>query len=37
MTDQRLQAQGMEIKNYKSTGNGIFKDEYKRNILARLR
>ena len=37
MTDQRLQAQGMEIKNYKSTGNGIFKDEYKRNILALLR
>ncbi len=36
-TDQRLQAQGLEIKNYKATGKGIYKDEYKKNILAKLR
>lgn len=36
-TDQRLQAQGLEIKNYKATGKGIYKDEYKKNILAKLK
>lgn len=36
-TNQRLQAQGLEIKNYTATGKGIYKDEYKKNILAKLR
>lgn len=35
--DQRLKNQGREVKDYKSTGKGIFKDEYKKNILAKLR
>lgn len=36
-TEQRLLASGIEIKNYKAIGNGIFRDEYKRNILAKLK
>lgn len=36
-TEQRLLASGLEIKNYKATGKGIFRDEYKKNILAKLR
>lgn len=35
--EQRLVASGMEVKNYKATGKGIFKDEYKKNILAKLK
>ncbi len=36
-TNQRLQTLGIEGKDYKSTGKGIFKDEYKKNILAKLK
>lgn len=36
-TEKRLLASGIEIKNYKAIGNGIFRDEYKRNILAKLK
>ena len=35
--DQRLKAAGLEVKTYKATGAGIFKDEYKKNILNQLR
>ena len=35
--DQRLKAAGLEIKTYKDTGAGIFKDEYKKNILSQLK
>lgn len=36
-TEKRLLASGIEIKNYKAIGNGIFRDEYKKNILANLK
>ena len=36
-TEQRLIASGLEVKNYKATGIGIFKDEYKKNILAKMK
>ena len=35
--DQRLKAAGIEVKSYKATGAGIFKDEYKKNILSQLK
>ncbi|MFA7420996.1 MAG: M48 family metalloprotease [Melioribacteraceae bacterium] len=35
--DQRLKAAGLEVKTYKATGAGIFKDEYKKNILNQLK
>lgn len=35
-TNKRLQSAGIEIKDYKSTGNGIFKEEYRKNILEPL-
>ncbi|MDP3582007.1 MAG: M48 family metalloprotease [Ignavibacteria bacterium] len=35
--DQRLKTAGIEVKTYKATGAGIFKDEYKKNILSQLR
>lgn len=35
--DQRLKAAGIEVKTYKAAGAGIFKDEYKKNILSQLR
>lgn len=35
--DQRLQAAGIPVKNYKATGAGIFKEEYKKNILSQLK
>ncbi|KAF0141951.1 MAG: peptidase M48 family [Stygiobacter sp.] len=35
--DQRLKAAGLEVKTYKATGAGIFKDEYKKNILSQLK
>lgn len=35
--DQRLKNAGIEVKTYKATGAGIFKDEYKKNILSQLR
>ncbi|MBI3123097.1 MAG: M48 family metalloprotease [Ignavibacteriales bacterium] len=35
--DQRLQAAGIPVKNYTATGAGIFKDEYKKNILSQLK
>ncbi len=36
-TEQRLLTSGMEIKNYKATGKGIFRDEYRKNILAKMK
>ena len=36
-TEERLMASGMEVKNYKATGKGIFRDEYKKNVLAKLK
>jgi predicted Zn-dependent protease len=36
-TEERLMASGMEVKNYKAAGKDIFKDEYKKNILAKLK
>lgn len=35
--NQRLQAAGIPVKDYKATGAGIFKDEYKKNILSQLK
>jgi len=35
--DQRLKAAGLEVKTYKAAGAGIFKDEYKKNILNQLK
>ncbi len=35
--DQRIKAAGLAPMNYKSTGKGIFKDEYRKNILAKLK
>ncbi|MEW6654102.1 MAG: M48 family metalloprotease [Bacteroidota bacterium] len=34
--DQRLNTAGIPIKDYKATGAGIFKDEYKKYILSQL-
>jgi predicted Zn-dependent protease len=36
ITEQRLKDSSIQIKNYKATGNGIFKDEYKKNISLKL-
>lgn len=36
-TEQRLQAAKIELKNYKSTGSGIFREEYRKNILAKMK
>ncbi len=36
-TEERLASSGIEIKHYTDSGNGIFKDSYKRNISDRLR
>jgi beta-barrel assembly-enhancing protease len=36
-TEQRLKDAGIQIKTYKATGQGIFKDEYKKNISSKLR
>jgi predicted Zn-dependent protease len=35
-TNKRLQQANIEIKDYKAIGNGIFKDEYRKNILEPL-
>lgn len=35
--EKRIQALGLENKTYKSTGAGIFKAEYKKNILDKLK
>lgn len=35
-TEQRLEEIGLDVKDYKATGKGIFKDEYKKNILSKL-
>lgn len=35
-TNKRLQTAGIEIKDYKTSGNGIFKEEYRKNILEPL-
>lgn len=36
-TEARIKALGIENKTYKSTGSGIFKTEYKKNILDQLK
>ncbi|MFA7227707.1 MAG: M48 family metalloprotease, partial [Melioribacteraceae bacterium] len=36
-TEQRIKSMGLQVMSYKSTGKGIFRDEYKKNILARLK
>lgn len=35
--NQRLTAAGIPVKDYKTAGAGIFKDEYKKNILSQLK
>lgn len=35
-TELRLKEIGLDVKDYKATGKGIFKDEYKKNILSKL-
>jgi beta-barrel assembly-enhancing protease len=35
--ESRIKALGLEIKTYRSTGAGIFKTEYKKNILDKLK
>jgi predicted Zn-dependent protease len=35
--DQRLKAAGIVVKDYRATGSGIFKDEYKKYILSQLK
>lgn len=35
--DQRLKAAGLPVKDYRATGVGIFKDEYRKNILSQIR
>jgi beta-barrel assembly-enhancing protease len=36
-TDKRIKTLGIENKSYKTTGSGMFKEEYKKNILAKLK
>jgi len=35
--NQRLTAAGVTVKDYKATGAGIFREEYRKNILSQLR
>lgn len=36
-TENRLRTMGIEVLNYKSDGKGIFRNEYKMNILSKLK
>lgn len=36
-TEKRLLAMGINILNYKSEGEGIFREEYKKNILSKIK
>lgn len=36
-TEKSILALGLQVKTYKDSGTGIFKDEYKKNILAKLK
>ena len=36
-TNERLRNMGLEVKDYTATGDGIFKNEYKQNILSKMK